>query len=539
MPLLSLAFTPRYITFTLSVLGGIGFLLLMLLVNPWFGLGVALAMYLVFQGIRDATQTRHSILRSFPIAGHIRFILERIGPEIRQYFIESDIDGMPFSRNDRAVVYQRAKGILDKRPFGTELDVYASSFEWLNHTMAPKEASKEPFRITIGGPDCTQPYSASVLNISAMSFGSLSANAIRALNNGARLGNFAHDTGEGSVSAYHIEGGGDIIWELGSGYFGCRDDQGHFSAENFVKVARNPQIKMIEIKLSQGAKPGHGGVLPGPKVSEEIARTRGVPMGVDCISPASHSAFKTPVELMGFIRQLRDLSGGKPIGFKLCVGHTWEFLAICKAMLETNTTPDFIVVDGSEGGTGAAPIEFLDHIGMPLREGLSFVHNALIGVGLRDKIKIGASGKITSAFGMSRAMSLGADWCNSARGFMMALGCIQSLSCHTDHCPTGVATQDPTRQQALVVPHKMERVKTYHHSTVNALAEVIAAVGLEHPSELRPHHFNRRVSATSVQSYAQIYPTLAEGALLRGTDDARFKEGWRLARADSFLAVGD
>lgn len=536
MPILSLAFTPRYIVFTLSVLA-IGVFALLTLVSPWFWLGVVIAVFLVWVGLHDANQARHSILRSYPISGHIRFLLEQMGPEIRQYFIESDIDGAPFSRNDRAVVYQRAKGALDKRPFGTQLDVYASSFEWLNHSMVPKPAATEPFRITIGGPDCKQPYSASVLNISAMSFGSLSANAIKALNHGAKMGNFAHDTGEGSVSPYHIEGGGDIIWELGSGYFGCRDENGHFSASNFTKVALQPQIKMIEIKLSQGAKPGHGGVLPGPKVSAEIALTRGVPEGVDCISPASHSAFSTPLELMAFIRQLRELSGGKPVGFKLCIGHTWEFLGICKAMIETGTTPDFIVVDGSEGGTGAAPIEFLDHIGMPLREGLSFVNNALIGVGLRDRIKIGASGKVTSAFGMSRAMCLGADWCNSARGFMMALGCIQSLSCHTDHCPTGVATQDPSRQQALVVPQKSKRVQMYHDTTLHALAEVIAAVGLEHPSELRPFHFNRRVSATAVQSYEQLFPTLESGELLRGTNDIRFKEAWQKARSDSFAAA--
>ncbi len=373
----------------------------------------------------------------------MRFILEEFRPEMRQYFFESETDGAPFSRDRRALVYQRAKMQLDKRPFGTQLPVYSDGFEWMLHSLAPRPHAKEPYRVTIGGPACTQPYSASVLNISAMSFGALSANAIRALNGGAKIGGFAHDTGEGGFSPYHAEKGGDIIWEIGSGYFGCRTLDGVFSTENFARVARNPQIKMIEIKLSQGAKPGHGGVLPAAKVTPEIAAIRGVPLGIDCVSPARHSAFSTPLEMMEFIDKLRGLSGGKPVGFKLCLGQPVEFLAICKAMLQSGTTPDFIVVDGKEGGTGAAPLEFMDHLGMPMREGLSFIHNALVGTGLRGQIKLGCSGKILTAFDMARAMALGADWCNSARGFMFSVGCIQSLSCHTDACPTGVATQNP------------------------------------------------------------------------------------------------
>jgi glutamate synthase domain-containing protein 2 len=367
-----------------------------------------------------------------------------------------------------------------------------------------------------------------------MSFGSLSANAIRALNQGAKRGGFAHDTGEGGLSPYHREAGGDLIWEIGSGYFSARNPDGSFSPERFAEVAALDQVKMVELKLSQGAKPGHGGVLPAAKVSAEIAATRGVAMGQDCVSPPAHTAFSTPVEMMRFIAEMRRLSDGKPAGFKLCIGHPWEFLAICKAMIATGIAPDFIVIDGAEGGTGAAPLEFMDHVGMPLREGLSFAHNALIGIGLRDQIKLGASGKIASAFDMARALALGADWCNAARGFMFSIGCIQSLSCHTDRCPTGVATQDPTRQRALRVADKAPRVHQFHAATLEALNELVAAAGLSHPSELRAEHFSRRVSSSQVKSFAELYPALAPGALLRGTDDARFAEAWALADAHSF-----
>jgi glutamate synthase domain-containing protein 2 len=488
-------------------------------------------------GTIDLLQTRHAVLRNYPLSAHIRFILEEIRPEIRQYFLESEKDGTPFSRDKRALVYQRAKQALDKRPFGTQNDVYSSGFEWLAHSIAPKHVVKEPFRITIGGPDCTKPYSASIFNISAMSFGALSPNAIRALNAGAKKGDFAHDTGEGGYSPYHRENGGDIIWEIGSGYFSCRNSDGTFNAEKFEGNAKSDQIKMVELKLSQGAKPGHGGVLPAAKVSAEISATRGVPMGVDCISPSRHSAFSTPVEMMQFIAKMRELSGGKPAGFKLCIGHPWEFLAICKAMLETNIYPDFIVVDGKEGGTGAAPLEFADHLGMPLREGLNFVHNALIGINARDRIRIGASGKIISAFDIARVLALGADWCNSARGFMFALGCIQSQSCHTDRCPTGVSTQDRARQRALVVPDKTERVHNFHRATLESLAELTAAAGLDHPNQFAPAHFSRRVSPHEVRSFAELYPSLQPGELIAGTGDKRFEMPWAMASAHEFRAM--
>jgi len=526
-------FTRRYITFTVAILAT-GVSLGLALWHTIFLLPFALGLIMVAVGVRDLMQPNHSILRSYPIAAHLRFLFEDMRPEIRQYFLESDTDGTPFDRNARSIVYQRAKGQLDKRPFGTQLDVYETAFEWLNHSIAPKDAAREPFRITVGGAQCSRPYSGSVLNISAMSFGALSANAIRALNKGAKLGNFSHDTGEGGFSQYHRENGGDIVWEVGSGYFGCRHPDGTFSAERFAEQASEPQVKMVEIKLSQGAKPGHGGVLPAPKVSAEIAAARGVPIGQDCVSPSRHSAFSTPSEMMRFLAKMRVLSGGKPAGFKLCIGHPWEFLGICKAMLETEIYPDFIVIDGSEGGTGAAPLEFVDHIGVPMRDGLMFVHNALVGLNIRDRIKLAASGKITTAFDMARIMALGADWCNSARGFMFALGCIQSQSCHTDRCPTGVATQDQSRQRSLVVPDKAERVYNFHRSTVMALADVIAAAGLEHPNELRPRHFSKRISPTRAESFDQIYRFLEPGELLAGTDDPRFKTAWPLAQAASF-----
>ncbi len=537
---LSLAFTPRFICLTLAALLTALFALALLLAPtawPWLLPGLLVAGGLSALGLRDLFHPRHAILRNFPIAAHLRFILEEIRPEMRQYFFEDEKHGTPFSRDKRAVVYQRAKKQLDKRPFGTQYDVYAAGFEWLHHSIAAKPVSPTPPRVRIGGPDCTQPYDASIFNISAMSFGSLSANAIRALNQGAKAGGFAHDTGEGGISPYHLEAGGDLIWEIGSGYFSARHPDGRFDPERFAENARRPQVKMVELKLSQGAKPGHGGVLPAAKVSAEIAATRGVPMGQDCVSPSGHTAFATPVELLRFIAEMRRLSGGKPAGFKLCIGHRWEFLALCKAMVETGITPDFIVVDGTEGGTGAAPLEFMDHVGMPMREGVSFVHNALVGVGLRDRVRIGCAGKVTSAFDIARAMALGADWCNAARGFMFAVGCIQSLSCHTDRCPTGVATQDPTRARALVVPDKATRVAQFHAATLQALAELVAAAGLEHPSQIRARHFWRRVSAQEVRSFASLFPVLQPDELLRGTEDPRFRESWAMADPRSFAPL--
>jgi len=540
METLMLPFSPRFIVLTICAV--VAALLLGLGIFDHKLFDVVLIPLLIFGaltllGIRDLTQKNHAILRNYPISAHMRFLLEEIRPEMRQYFFESEKDGMPFSRDIRALVYQRAKMVLDKRPFGTQEDVYREGYEWMHHSVAPKVKSDEKFRITVGGPDCKRPYSASVFNISAMSFGALSPNAVRALNAGAKKGGFAHDTGEGGVSPYHREMGGDIIWEIGSGYFGCRHRDGTFDPDEFARIAGDDQIKMVELKISQGAKPGHGGVLPAAKVSAEIAKIRGVPMGEDCISPASHRAFSTPIEMMQFVANMRRLAGGKPAGFKMCIGHPWEFLAICKAMLATGIYPDFIVIDGNEGGTGAAPLEFMDHLGMPMREGVNFVHNALVGIKARDRIKLGASGKIATAFDMARAMAIGADWCNSARGFMFALGCIQSLSCHTDRCPTGVTTQDPTRNRALYVPDKITRVSNYHHSTLHALAELLAAAGLEHPQELRPIHFSQRSSITEVCSFAKLYPALRSGELIDGTDDQRYRDAWAMARAESFQPV--
>ena len=530
----------RYLT-----LVGLMFAALLGALGWWQGHGAGPWLLLVgsagtLLGLRDLRQTQRSVLRNYPVLGHMRYWLEFIRPEIRQCFIERDNDAAPFSRQQRSLVYQRAKGDPDKRPFGTQVDVHAEGHEWINHSLVPTTLDSHDFRVLIGGPNCLQPYSASVFNISAMSFGALSANAILALNGGARKGGFMHDTGEGSISAYHRSHGGDLVWEIGSGYFGCRDAQGRFSEEKFVANATSPQVRLIEIKLSQGAKPGHGGVLPGPKVTPEIAEARGVAVGEDCVSPAAHTEFGTPVELLLFLSRLRRLSGGKPVGFKLCIGHPWEWFAICKAMLETGLTPDFIVVDGAEGGTGAAPLEFSDHVGAPLQEGLLLVHNTLVGLNLRDRIRLGASGKIVSAFDIARAMALGADWCNSARGFMFALGCIQAQHCHTGACPTGVATQDPQRQQALVVPDKIERVARYHRNTLHALQELVQAAGLHHPGEITAAHIVRRVANDQVRLLRNQRCFLEPGELLaaaRGEGDWPhnvYRVYWPIARADSF-----
>ncbi|RCW71680.1 FMN-binding glutamate synthase family protein [Pseudorhodoferax soli] len=538
-------FPMRYSSFALCLAGLAASAVAVALTPTAWPAWLALLVFAVLSGtgVHDLRQTRHAILRNYPVIGHMRFLLEFIRPEIRQYFIESDAEAAPFSRAQRSLVYQRAKGDPDNRPFGTHLDVSLLGYEWINHSMQPTRLAGHDFRVDIGDTGapahthpCTQPYSASVFNISAMSFGALSANAILALNRGAKLGGFAHDTGEGSISQHHRVHGGDLIWEIGSGYFGCRNDDGSFSAERFAANATDPQVKMVEIKLSQGAKPGHGGVLPGPKVTMEIAAARGVPVGIDCISPSSHSAFSTPLEMMRFVAELRRLSGGKPVGFKFCLGHPWEWFAIVKAMLQTGITPDFIVVDGAEGGTGAAPVEFSDHVGAPLQEGLLMVHNTLVGVNLRQRIKVGCAGKVITAFDVARMMALGADWCNAGRGFMMALGCIQAQACHTGHCPTGVTTQDPVRQQALVVPAKAERVHNFHRSTLHALQELVQAAGLEHPQQITAHHIVRRISDTEVRLLSNLIMRVAPGALLGPVDQLHnvFRYYWPIATADSF-----
>lgn len=511
------------------------------LINVFFPTSIQPSLTLImvllsFLGLYDILQKKHTVLRNYPVVGHFRYLFEQFRPEIRQYLIEGDRDEVPFSRAQRSLVYQRAKKENADKAFGTILDVYEERFEFMSHSLQPKpESNPKDFRIIIGNDQCKQPYSASIFNISAMSFGSLSANAIRALNHGAKKGDFFHDTGEGSISPYHLEFGGDLVWELGSGYFGCCDMFGKFDPEKYAKQAKLPTVKMIEIKLSQGAKPGHGGILPKEKISPIIAEVRGVPRDRDCISPSSHSTFSTPVELMEFIQKLRDLSGGKPVGFKLCIGQPWEFMGIVKAMLKTGIVPDFIVVDGAEGGTGAAPVEFSDHLGTPLREGLLFVHNTLVGANLRKKIKIGASGKIISAFDIVRTLAIGADWVNSARGFMFALGCIQSQSCHTNKCPTGIATQNEYRQKSLVVSDKAERVYQFHHNTLHALAELIAAAGLEHPSQIKPHHMVKRYSSTEIKSYAQLYFLLRPGELLTESTESHFyQDMWKLASSEHF-----
>lgn len=525
----------RYSAYFLSLVLLLVSLVLMVTVSGLWGWGVVVFGALFILGSWDVLQQRRTISRNYPILVHFRYFLESIGPEIRQYFIQSDTEERPFSREQRSIVYQRAKNTLDKRPFGSQLDMHAEGFEWMHHSLMPVEIKDTNFRITIGA-RCAKPYQASVFNISAMSFGALSANAILSLNKGAKMGDFYHDTGEGSISRYHREHGGDLVWEIGSGYFGCRNDDGSFSEERFVENATLDQVKMIEIKLSQGAKPGHGGILPGPKVTPEIAEARGVPVGEDVVSPARHSAFSTPVELLEFIDRLRELSGGKPVGFKLAMGYPWEWFAIVKAMLETGRYPDFIVVDGGEGGTGAAPLEFINRQGMPLMEALQIVHNTLVGVNLREKISIGAAGKLTSGFCLARTLALGADWCNAARGYMFALGCIQALNCHTGRCPSGVATQDPKRGRMLNVEDKSERVANYHRNTVQALGHLLEAAGLNHPRELGPEHVIHRVNRTKVNSYMDLFPYLKPGVLLEGgeTGHVVYDKYWDSARGDTF-----
>ena len=481
----------------------------------------------------DLTQKKHSILRNYPIAGHARFLLESIRPEIQQYFIERNWDGRPFNRDTRTTIYERAKGTHSEHAFGTERDVNRTGYEALMHSAMPIPNPPRPPRVHIGGEDCTQPYDISLLNVSAMSFGSLSNNAVRALNKGAALGGFAHDTGEGSISPYHREHGGDLIWELGTAYFGTRTPDGKFDPEIFAEKSKDPQVKMVSLKLSQGAKPGIGGVLPGRKVTEEIAAIRGIPVGKTCISPPGHSEFSTPIELLEFIQRMRTLSGGKPAGFKLCIGSRTEFLSIVKAMVETEILPDFIIVDGSEGGTGAAPLEFEDNVGLPLTQGLMIVHNALVGAGLRTKIKIGASGKIATGTDIVKRLIQGADFTNSARAMMMAIGCIQAQVCHTGRCPVGVATQDPRRARAIDVPTKAERVRNYHDGVVAEAVRLMASMGASGPDELEPTMLRRNVSASDSWSYARLYDWLKPGELLEDPP-TEWADDWATARADTF-----
>jgi len=489
---------------------------------------------LIALGIRDVCQTRHAIMRNFPVIGHLRFLLESVRPEINQYFVESDIDGTPFDRIKRSNVYQRAKKELNTTPFGTKKNVYEPGYEWINHSLNPKTPEPDATRIMVGGPDCRQPYSASRFNISAMSYGALSKNAILALNKGAQAGNFAHNTGEGGLSPYHLQGGGDLIWQIGTGYFSCRNIDGSFSEEAFAQKAVHESIKMIEIKLSQGAKPGHGGILPKEKITPEIAAIRMVGMDRDVVSPPAHSAFTTPLELVAFIAKLRHLSGGKPIGFKLCLGNHHEFLAICKAMLETQIYPDFITLDGGEGGTGAAPLEFSDSVGTPLNDALIFVHNALVGFNIRDRIRLIVSGKVTTGLDLISEIAMGADMCNAARGMMFALGCIQALQCHANTCPTGVATQNPELVKGLDVEHKWQRVKNFHAATIHSFVELLGAAGFTSAYELKPQHIQRRISATQVKNLGEIYHYIEPGTLLRNNIPDEFSEALQAATPESF-----
>nr|WP_244215547.1 FMN-binding glutamate synthase family protein [Kitasatospora purpeofusca] len=502
-------------------------------VSPWWWWAAVPVLALTVLAVADVLQTRHSVLRNYPVLGHLRFALEGIRPEVQQYFVERNVDGRPFDRDTRSIVYERAKGTDAEEPFGTELDLYESGREFLVPSMAPVAVPTRAPLVRVGGPHCTRPYDMALLNVSAMSFGSLSANAVLALNKGAALGGFAHDTGEGGLSEYHLRPGGDLVWEIGTGYFGCRTEDGGFDSALFTEKAAHPQVKCVSLKLSQGAKPGIGGVLPGPKVNAEIARVRGVPQGKTVVSPPYHRVFSTPRELVRFIGRMRALADGKPTGFKLCVGSRSQFLAVCKAMLAEGVTPDFIVVDGAEGGTGAAPLEFADHVGMPLTEGLMTVHNALVGTGLRDRIKIGASGKVATGSDLVKRLVQGADYTNAARAMMFAVGCIQAQRCHTNTCPVGVATQDPRRARALNVGDKAQRVCRYQEATVRSALQIMAAMGVDSPSQLHPHMLRRRLDPQTIRSYADLHPWLDPGQLLQDVP-ASWARDWNSADPDRF-----
>ncbi|MCT4642154.1 MAG: FMN-binding glutamate synthase family protein [Bacteriovoracaceae bacterium] len=495
-----------------------------------------IAIPLILLGIRDIIQKKHIILRNYPILGHFRYLLEEIRPEIQQYFIETFDNGKPFSREQRSVVYQRAKGALDTAAFGTQHDVYEIGKEWLLHSLQPSKENHEQSRVLIGGKDCKHPYSCSRFNISAMSYGSLSKNAVMALNKGASMGDFFHNTGEGGISPYHEKYNADLVWQIGTGYFGCRNKEGKFDAQMFKEKASKDNVKMIELKVSQGAKPGHGGMLPGEKVTAEVAKIRAVEIGKDVNSPPAHSSFDTPLGLIHFIKELRELSGGKPVGFKICVGKRREFYAICKAMIETKIYPDFITVDGSEGGTGAAPREFSNHIGSPLADALNFVHNSLIGCGIRDQIKIIASGKIIDGFSMIKNFALGADICNSARGMMFAVGCIQALRCNSNNCPAGVATQDPNLYKLVDVEDKSKRVARFHKETVKQTIHMIAAMGLKGIDNIHKSHILRRVDVGKSLSYEQLYPEMKPMALIEGKCEDFVNARWKRASSSTFEA---
>ena len=526
----------RYSLFLAALLLTIVFAALSLFASGWWLIGLAAALPLALLGFRDWRQTRWTLMRNYPAAAHIRGLGLRLRPYLRAYIVEGDREGRPFDMRSRNLVHARARGFTDTIPFGSELEMAAGDYEWLGHSIDPAEDPDTDPRVSIGGEQCARPYDASVFNISAMSFGSLSAKAVEALNYGAAKGGFYHDTGEGGISPYHMKHGGDLVWELGTGYFGCHDGNGDFDPGLFAEKAQMDQVKMTEIKLSQGAKPGHGGMLPGAKVTAEIAEARGVPAGETVISPRSHPAFSTPVGMLEFAARMRELSGGKPVGIKLCVGQIHEVMAIMKAMRKTGILLDFIVVDGGEGGTGAAPKELSDRVGMPLTDGLIVVRNALVGTGLRDHVRLAASGKVYSGAGLARNFAIGADWCNAARAFMFSIGCIQAQRCHLDTCPTGITTQNKGRQRGLVVDVQGPRAARFHRKTVEALSEILAAAGLRHPSELRPHHLVHRIGENDAASIDQVHDFVALNALIDAPEETTYADWWRAASPDTFKA---
>ncbi len=502
--------------------------------NPWVWWLLAVVVPYIAIGVHDMNQKTRALLRNYPVIGHGRYIMELVRPEIQQYFVENNLDGRPFARNDRSIVYQRAKGAIETMPFGTQSNVYETGYEWINHSLVAVEHFDEEPRIVFGSHQCDKPYSSSMLNVSAMSYGSLSRRAVLALNKGAMLGGFAHNTGEGGIAPAHLQYGGDLIYQVGTGYFGCRAADGGFDEAKFVVTAGHESVKMIELKLSQGAKPAHGGILPAKKVTEEIAQIRGVPMGIQVDSPPRHRAFSTPAGLLEFVDLLRDRSGGKPVGIKLCIGQPEEFVAMVKTMVQTGRYPDYIAIDGGEGGTGAAPFEFSDSVGMPLRDGLAFAHNVLVGAGVRDRIVLVASGKIITGFDMFRVMALGADVCNCARGMMFALGCIQARRCNHNDCPVGVATTDPKLDKAIDVEDKGMRVDRYHKRTVQSFVEILGAAGLSHPSQIRPDHVYRRVDAVTCLRYSELYEWLLPHALLNGNAPVKWQMMWDGCSTDKF-----
>lgn len=518
----------RKIFYYVSILGLTFTALVYTVWPPVLYLLILLLPYIAI-GLLDIRSRKHTILRNYPVIGHLRYLLESVRPEIQQYFVESDHNGKPYSRETRSLVYQRARSVLETLPFGTRHNITDAGYIFSYHSISPIDADKESMQICLGIETCKKPYNASRLNVSGMSFGALSPNAILALNKGARHGGFAHNTGEGGISKYHLEGGGDIIWQIGTGYFGCRNKDGSFDAGKFTEKAQLDNVKMIEVKISQGAKPSHGGILPASKVNQEIAEIRGLNVGEDAISPAMHSAFSGPVGLLEYVAKLRDMSGGKPVGFKLCIGERKEFMSICKAMLQTGIMPDFITVDGAEGGTGAAPLAFTNNLGMPCNEAVSFVHNCLVGIDVRDRVKIIASGKIATCYDMVTKMALGADMCNAARAMMFALGCIQSLRCNTNHCPTGVATQEKARWKMLDVEDKYMRVANFQKSTIHSFLEILGAMGIKKPEDLHAGLIRSYTDCGISKSYKEIFPHLDKGELLTKKVRKAYESDWQAA----------